>query len=96
MAFGFTSGHCYSHSLVFTLEGSWSGQSSMQLVTPVALVLEGSQTFSLVTPPLVCKGSLVSGVVTFDSSSGLWGESSSALVVGVIGDSASMSLRLGV
>ena len=66
----------------------------MQLVTPAALVIEGSQTSSWVTPPLVCEGSLASGVLTGDFSLGLWGKSASALVVGVVGDSASMSLRL--
>ena len=41
----------------------------MELVTPAALVVEGSQTSSsLVTPPLVCEGSLVSGLPAGDSS----------------------------
>ena len=44
-------------------------------MTPAALVVEGSQTSSLVTPPLVCKESLVSGDVAGDFSWGLLGES---------------------
>ena len=44
-------------------------------MTPAASATEVSQaSFSLVTPPLVCEGSLASGVVAGDSSSGLWGE----------------------
>ena len=44
-------------------------------------------------PPLVCKGSLAADGLTGDFSSGLRGELVSALVVGVVGDSASMALR---
>ena len=62
--------------LLFTglhFEGSWSGWSSMQLVAPAALVIEGSHTSSLMTPPLVSEGSMASGVVTDDSSLGVVG-----------------------
>ena len=79
--------------LVFTLEGSWSGWSSVQLVISASLVIGGSQTSSLVTLTLVCKGGLVCGVVAGNSSSGLWRESASALVVVFVGNSTSVSSR---
>ena len=40
----------------------------MQFVNPAVLVIEGSQTSSLVTPPLVCEGGQATGVLTCDSS----------------------------
>ena len=50
------------------------------------LVCEGSPSAGVpwfVIPPLVFKGSLTSGVLAGDSSSGLWGELASASTVGV-------------
>ena len=51
--------------------------SSLSLVTP-PLVCEGSlASAALVTPPLVCEVGLASGVLAGDSSLGLLGESAS-------------------